>query len=60
MTLAEDIELLTELLPMLHEVGFDKYKPAITLGIEALKYVHDIRHICHTPNPDLMPGETKE
>ena len=33
---------------------------AIRLGIEALKWIKDVRHIINTPNPEFLPGETED
>lgn len=60
MTLAKAKEILQL---NIDEVGSkmpDDTLDALKLGVEAINYVQDVRHIVNTPNPDYLPGETHE
>ena len=60
MTLKEAIKILTEEQKDHHSFPTDIIGKAELLSIEALKWVKDVRHIINTPNPELLPGETKD
>lgn len=60
MDIPKAIELLTDQVRYQTKCANYDDANALKLGIEALKYVQDIRHIVNTPNPDLLPGETKD
>jgi hypothetical protein len=60
MTIDEAVKLQTELLSLLSEVGFDKYKASTRLGIEALKLVKYIRTDTWLEIDTKLPGETEE
>jgi len=60
MTLDEALTDLSIQLEVKRRLNQDHQADAIKLGIEALRWVQDVRHIISTPNPELLPGETKE
>lgn len=59
MTIDEAIKELTRYINEPYSTLHPYFSEATKLGIEALMYVEDIRHIINTPNPELLVGETK-
>ncbi len=60
MTLGEAIALLSGLRSFLPQVGLDKYKASVQLGIEALKHRRRLQWYCQHCTMPPLPGETKE
>lgn len=60
MKLNEAVASLSIQLEVKRRLGKNREADAIGLGIEALMYVKDVRHIINTPNPELLPSETKD
>lgn len=60
MNIDEAMKLQNELLPLLTEVGFNKYIVSTQLGIEALTYISKQRRVPPILYIPLLPGETWE
>lgn len=60
MNIEEAIEGLKWLLKVLPAAEYAHQKPAIKLGIEALKRIKQNRHDNYMSNDQLLPGEIEE